>query len=174
MRVTIEKKTDQLNYEDFLGGITRIVTVAGVKAGTKEQQYDIAIEDDQRVWRPAVTVLKLLVAAWGDDATEWVGRRAELYGDPTISFGKDRVGGIRVSRVSHISKPVVASLTETRGKRKSHTVDPLPDAPPPNPNAARIDALIAEYDGADAERQVAIRTEVEALRAGRPTEGGDQ
>ena len=106
MRVTIEKKTDQLNYEDFLGGITRVVTVAGVKAGTKEQQYDIAIEGDQRVWRPAVTVLKLLVAAWGDDATEWVGRRAELYGDPTISFGRDRVGGIRVSRVSHIAAPV--------------------------------------------------------------------
>lgn len=129
MRVTIEKKTDQLNYEDFLGGTTRIVTIAGVKAGTKEQQYDIAIEGDTRVWRPAVTVLKLLVAAWGDDATEWVGRRAELYGDPTVTFGRDRVGGIRVSAVSHITEPVSASLTETRGKRKVHTVQPLPDQP---------------------------------------------
>lgn len=142
MRVTIEKKTDQLNYEDFLGGITRIVTIAGVKAGTKEQQYDIAIEGDQRVWRPAVTVLKLLVAAWGDDATAWVGRRAELYGDPTITFGRDRVGGIRVSRVSHIDKPVTAALTETRGKRKTHTVEPLPDAPtqPPAPTEADVAA----------------------------------
>ena len=130
MKVTIEKKTDQLNYEDFLGGVTRIVTVAGVKAGTKEQQYDIVLEDDQRVWRPAVTVLKLLVEAWGDDATEWGGRRAQLYGDPTIMFGRDRVGGIRVSHLSHISKPVIASLTETRGKRKVHTVQPLVDAPP--------------------------------------------
>lgn len=129
MRVTIEKKTDQLNYEDFLGGVTRVVTIAGVKAGTKEQQYDIAIEGDNRVWRPAVTVLKLLVAAWGDDATEWVGRRAELYGDHTVRFGRDLVGGIRVSRVSHITETVTASLTETRGKRKTHTVEPLPDAP---------------------------------------------
>ena len=130
MRVTIEKKTDQLNYEDFLGGVTRIVTIAGVKAGTKEQQYDVAIEGDNRVWRPAVTVLKLLVAAWGDDATEWVGRRAMLYGDPTVRFGSAVVGGIRVSHVSHIDKPVTASLTETRGKRKSHTVEPLPDVAP--------------------------------------------
>lgn len=129
MRVTIEKKTDQLNYEDFLGGVTRVVTIAGVKAGTKEQQYDIALEDDKRVWRPAVTVLKLLVAAWGDDATEWVGRRAMLYGDPNITFGRDRVGGIRVSHVSHITAPVEANLTETRGKRKVHTVAPLPNAP---------------------------------------------
>lgn len=135
MRVTIEKKTDQFNYEDFLGGVTRIVTIAGVKKGTKEQQYDIAVEGDVRVWRPAVTVLKLLVEAWGDDAAEWVGHRAELYGDPTVSFGRERVGGIRVSRVSHIDKAVTASLTETRGKRKMHTVEPLPDAPAPAPAA---------------------------------------
>lgn len=156
MKVTIEKKTDQLNYEDFLGGVTRIVTVAGVKAGTKEQQYDVAIEGDDRVWRPAVTVLKLLVAAWGDDATAWVGRRAELFGDPSIMFGRDRVGGIRVSRVSHIDKPVIASLTETRGKRKSHTVDPLPDLSP-------VDKLKAEWRTATPERRTEIEAEVQAL-----------
>lgn len=159
MRVTIEKKTDQLNYEDFLGGVTRIVTVAGVKAGTKEQQYDIAIEGDQRVWRPAVTVLKLLVEAWGDDATAWVGRRAELFGDPEIMFGRDKVGGIRVSRVSHIAKPVSANLTVTRGKRSKHTVDPLPDVSP-------IDALKAEWRTATPERQKAIEAEVAAMNAG--------
>lgn len=159
MKVTIEKKTDQLNYEDFLGGVTRIVTIAGVKAGTKEQQYDIALVGDQRVWRPAVTVLKLLVEAWGDDATEWVGRRAELYGDPEIMFGRDKVGGIRVSRVSHIDKPVSANLTVTRGKRSKHTVDPLPDLSP-------IDALKQEWRTATPERQKAIELEVAALTGG--------
>ena len=163
MRVTIEKKTDQLNYEDFLGQVTRIVTIAGVKAGTKEQQYDIAIEGDQRVWRPAVTVLKLLVEAWGDDATEWVGRRAQLYGDPDITFGRDRVGGIRISHLSHISKPVVASLTETRGKRRVHTVQPLPDAPAPDPNAQRIAKLTDEWRAADPERRAEIEAEVAEL-----------
>lgn len=155
MKVTIEKKTDQLNYEDFLGGVTRIVTIAGVKAGTKEQQYDIAIEGDQRVWRPAVTVLKLLVAAWGDDATEWVGRSADLYGDPEVTFGRDKVGGIRVSRLSHIDARVTANLTETRGKRRMHTVDPLPP----------IDVLRAEYRTADPERRTAIEAEVAKLNA---------
>lgn len=163
MRVTIEKKTDQLNYEDFLGGVTRIVTIAGVKKGTKEQQYDIAIEDDQRVWRPAVTVLKLLVQAWGDDATQWVGRRAMLYGDPDIMFGREKVGGIRVSHLSHIDKPVSASLTETRGKRKVHTVQPLADQPATDP---RIDKLKAEWRGADAARRAEIEAEVAALQEG--------
>ena len=171
MKVTIEKKTDQLNYEDFLGGVTRVVTVAGVKAGTKEQQYDIAIEGDQRVWRPAVTVLKLLVAAWGDDATEWVGRRAELYGDPTITFGRDVVGGIRVSRVSHIAGPVIANLTETRGKRKKHTVETLPDAPAPlTPEivsaATDQDALREAWKTATPDVKAAIEARVAELKAG--------
>jgi hypothetical protein len=169
MRVTIQKKTDQLNYEDFLGGVTRVVTITGVKAGTKEQQYDITIEGDQRVWRPAVTVLKLLVAAWGDDATEWVGRRAELYGDPTVTFGRDVVGGIRVSRVSHIDKPVTASLTETRGKRKKHTVEPLPDAPkPPTEDvvaAWRNEAELREWWNAYPNLRPAIEARVAELKA---------
>jgi hypothetical protein len=156
MRVTIEKKTDQLNYEDFLGGITRMVTIAGVKVGTKEQQYDIAIEGDQRVWRPAATVLKLLVVAWGDEAKEWVGRRVVLYGDPDIMFGRDKVGGIRVSHLSHIDGPVVASLTETRGKRRVHTVQPLTAD-------AQIAYLRAEWHDAGPERRQAIEAEVAEL-----------
>lgn len=157
MKVTIEKKTDQLNYEDFLGGVTRIVTIAGVKKGTKEQQYDIEIEGDQRVWRPAVTVLKLLVAAWGDDATKWVGRHAALYGDPDVMFGREKVGGIRVSHLSDIDAPVSASLTETRGKRKTHTVQPM----------SRTDVLKAEWRIATPERKAEIEAEV-ARMSGEP------
>ena len=161
MKVTIEKKTDQLNYEDFLGGHTRTVTIAGVVKGTKEQQYDIQIEGDQRVWRPAVTVLKLLVEAWGDDATVWVGLRATLYGDPEVTFGRDKVGGIRVSHLSHIDGPVTANLTVTRGKREKFTVQPLPEL-------SRIDQLKAEWRAADPERKAAIEAEVKSL-----TESGE-
>jgi hypothetical protein len=158
MKVTIEKKTDQLNYEDFLGGVTRIVTIAGVKAGTKEQQYDIAIEGDKRVWRPSVTVLKQLVDAWDDDATAWVGRRAELYGDPDVTFGRDKVGGIRVSRLSHIDGPRTANLTITRGKRGYFTVDPIPA------QEMKLLDLRDEYRTATDERKEQIKAEVAALQ----------
>ena len=172
MRVDIKKNTDQLNYEDFLGGVTRIVTIAGVKAGTKEQQYDIAIEGDSRFWRPAVTVLKQLVEAWGDDAAEWVGRRAELYGDPEVSFGREKVGGIRVSRLSHIDGPRTVNLTITRGKRGNFTVHPLPDAAPatpPEPTEAEVaacvevDQLKAMWRTSGPERRAQIEARVEAL-----------
>ena len=161
MKITIEKKTDQLNYEDFLGGVTRIVTIAGVSKGTKEQQYDIAIEGDSRVWRPAATVLKLMAAAWGDEAKDWIGRRAALYGDPDVMFGREKVGGIRVSHLSDLpdGKPLSLSLTETRGKRKRHSVDPLPDPTP----ADRVAALRAEWKTADADRKKAIEQQVAEL-----------
>jgi hypothetical protein len=173
LRVTIEKKTDQLNFEDFLGGITRTITIAGVKRGTKEQQYDIAIEGDSRVWRPSVTVLKLLVQAWGDDAKEWVGRRATLYGDPTVTFGGDVVGGIRVSHLSHIDKAVVANLTVTRGKRATHTVQPLVEAASPaEPTAEEVaaetkpDVLRSWWKPSRAERRAQIEARVAELTGG--------
>lgn len=156
MNITIEKKTDQLNYEDFLHGVTRLVQIEEVERGNKEQQYDIAIVGDKRYWRPAVTVLKLLVEAWGDDATAWVGRYALLYGDPTVKFGNDVVGGIRVSHLSHLEKTLVANLTETRGRRRKHTVEPL--------TTEGIKAgLRDEYRTADPERRKAIEAEVATL-----------
>lgn len=135
-KVVIKKKTDQLNYEDFLGGITLDVTIAEVRDGKAEAQYDIAIEGDARFWRPPTTVLKQLVAAWGDERANWVGKRARLYGDPDVMMAGQKVGGIRVSHVSGIDRPVTANLTVTRGKRACHTLDPLPDAPKPPTESA--------------------------------------
>lgn len=177
MRVTIEKKTDQLNFEDFLGGVTRTVTIVEVRKGTKEQQYDIAIEGDRRLWRPPVTVLKLLVEAWGDDATRWVGRRATLYGDPDVPFGSDKVGGIRVSHVSHIDGPVTANLTKTRGKRAAHTVQPLVESAPAStePTAEQVaacmdlDQLGDMWRASGPDRRAQIEDRVAEIRAAQPT-----
>lgn len=133
MKITTEPRSDQWNADDFVGG-PRTFTIAGVVPGAAEQKYDIELADGNgRVWRPPVTVLRLLVAGWGDDATTWPGRRVTLYRDSEISFGRDKVGGIRLSHMSHIDKPLSIMLTATRGKRINHTVQPLPDAPAPQP-----------------------------------------
>ncbi len=163
-RVDIKKNTDQLNYEDFLGGVTRIVTIAKVETGRKEAQYDIAIEGDDRYWRPPATVLKQLVLAYGDEAANWVGKSARLYGDPDVKMKGIKVGGIRVSHLSHIDKPLTASLTTTRGQTGTFTVQPLPAAPTPNPNDAEIAELRAEWMTADDERKAVIEAEVKALQ----------
>jgi hypothetical protein len=155
MKVEIKKNTDQLNYEDFLGGVTRIVTIVSVENGRKEAQYDIAIEGDDRYWRPPATVLKQLVLAYGDNAEDWVGKSAALYGDPEVKApGGKKVGGIRVSHLSHIEKPLSASLTVTRGQTGIFTVDPLP----------RREILRAQWQYADPERRAEIEAEVNGLQ----------
>lgn len=128
MKITAEPKSDQWNAEDFLSG-PRTFTVAGVKVGTAEQKYDITLEGEKRVWRPPLTVLRTLIKCWGDDATQWAGKRVTLYCDERVTFGKEAVGGIRVSHVSGIDKPTTVSVTATRGRRTKVTVQPLPDAP---------------------------------------------
>jgi hypothetical protein len=55
-----------------------------------------------------------------------------LYRDPTVRFGGMDVGGIRVSHMSDIDKPLVAVLAISKGKRAPHTVQPLPKSAPPS------------------------------------------
>src|SRR5699024_9015462 len=83
--------------------------------------------------KPAKSVRRVLAAAWGTDASKWAGRRLTIYGDPSVRYGGKEVGGLRVSHVSHIDKPITVALTVTRGKRAPFTVRPLPDAPAPPP-----------------------------------------
>lgn len=147
MKITAEPRSDQWNADDFIGG-PRTFTIAGVRAGSAEQKYDVElVEGEGRVWRPPLTVLRLLIAAWGDEAAQWVGRRVTLYRDASIRFGADAVGGIRVSHMSDLpdGKPLTVKLTSTRACRSPHTVEPLPDAPAPisDDEAAALAAEIA-------------------------------
>lgn len=167
MKITAEPRSDQYNADDFIQG-PREFTVAGVRAGTAEQKYDVLLDGESRCWRPPLTVLRLLMAAWGDDASNWVGKRVRLYRDDSIRFGKDLTGGIRVSHLSGIEKPLTVALTATRGKRAAHTVQPLPDAPTTPAfdieSSTDINALRAAYRTATPEQRELITARVAHLQ----------
>ncbi len=123
---TITPRSDQMNAEDLLTG-PRTFTVAEVRKGSAEQPVDIhLVEFPGRPFRPSKTVRRILVNAWGPEASAYVGRRMTLYRDPSVKFGGMDVGGIRVSHLSHIDKPLSVALTVSRGKRLPYTVQPLP------------------------------------------------
>ena len=125
---SIAPKSDQLNAEDLLTG-PRTFTVEKVSKGSAEQPVDIhLVEFPGRPFRPSKTVRRILVNAWGPDANTYTGRRMTLYRDPAVKFGGMDVGGIRVSHLSHIDKPLSVALTVSRGKRKAYKVLPLTDA----------------------------------------------
>lgn len=148
---TIVPKSDQLNAEDLLTG-PRTFTVADVKKGSAEQPVDIyLVEFPRRPFRPSKTVRRILVNAWGPDAAAYVGRRMTLYRDPTVKFGGMDVGGIRVSHLSHIDRPLSVALTVSRGRRAPYTVQPLADTPQTDPGPAQRPALEATGGGGDSQ-----------------------
>ena len=134
----------QQNYDEYLAG-PKTVTVAEVTQGTVEQPVNVElVEFPGKPFKPAKSVRRVLAAAWGTDASKWTGRRLTIYGDPSVRYGGKEVGGLRVSHVSHIDKPITVALTVTRGKRAPFTVQPLPDAPAPPPIPEDVQTL-AQY-----------------------------
>lgn len=148
MKITAEPRSDQWNSDDLVGG-PRTFTIAGVKPGKAEQKYDIDLaEGGGRVWRPPPTVVRLLIAAWGDESDVWIGRRVTLKLDETVRFGPDAVGGIRISHLSHINKTMKIASTVKRGKKTPVIIEPLPDVAPVAPPADSVAKAITAINAA--------------------------
>ena len=125
IRAAAAPRSDQTNYEDLLGG-PRTVRVAEVKAGSKDQPIEIHYEGGEgKPYKPCKSMLRVLIAAWGDKGADWIGRSMTLYGDHEVVFGGVKIGGIRISHVSHIEQPISVLLSTSRGKRKPYLIHPL-------------------------------------------------
>jgi hypothetical protein len=169
---SIAPRSDQMNSDDLVSG-PRTFTIAEVRQGNSaEQPFDFVLAEfpQGRPFKPSKTVRRILVMLWGKDASAYVGRRFTLYRDPNVRFGGQQVGGIRISHMSHIDKSQKLSLTETRGKKAIHIIEPLPDSAPTSPpvdegTVARLAELRAEWKDADADRKKAIEAEVAELSA---------
>jgi hypothetical protein len=123
---SIAPKSDQLNADDLISGPVT-VTIAEVAKGTPEQPVDVRlVEFPGRAYRPSKSMRRVMVSAWGAEASTYPGHRITLFRNPEITFGREKVGGIEISHLSHIDKPLTIALTATRGKRKNFTVTPLP------------------------------------------------
>jgi hypothetical protein len=130
LRNTIIPRSDQLNSEQLLGG-PMILTVSDVQAGGGEDQ-PVSIfyaADPGRPFKPCKTMRKVLILAWGPDGTKWIGKSMELYCEPSVKFGGEVVGGIRISRLSDIPKEIKVSLTATKGRKSMHEIRPLTASP---------------------------------------------
>ena len=126
---TLAPKSNQLNADDLVAG-PRTITITRVTAGNAEQPVAVHHEGDTRPWYPCKSMRRVLVAAWGADASTYVGRRVTLIRDPEVSYGGIKVGGIRISHLSHIDAALSIALTVTRQKRQPYRVQPLPAAAP--------------------------------------------
>ena len=123
-------KSDQLNAADIAQPVT--VTIVDVRQGSAEQPVHIVTDvyGDRRPWKPAKTMLRLMASQWGVETTAWHGKRVTLYRDPSVTFGGDTVGGIRIAAMSGIKRAFTDTVTIKRGKRSKVAIDKLPDTAP--------------------------------------------
>ena len=170
-------RSDQLNADDLISG-PRTFTIKEVRRGDSEQPVAIVLAEfpDKRPFKPSKTVLRILAYAWGEETDDWPeSPRLTLYRDAKVKWAGQEVGGIRVSHMSHIDKPLKVALSESKGKKSLWRVDPLPaDAPTSPPvdeqTVSRLADLRAEWSSADAERKKAIEAEVKQLQSGEQPE----
>lgn len=169
---SIQPRSDQINADDLMATGPTDVTITGVRAGKAEQPFDFDVaEFPGRAFRPGVTMRRVIIKAWGPDSDAYIGRRLRLYCDPTVHFGKETVGGVRISHMSDIPKRMTFPVTVTRGRRQPYTVDPLPDAAPTGPTPADVAACMSVeelrgmWQAASPDVQQLIQQRVEELRA---------
>ena len=146
---TIEPKSDQLNADDLISG-PRTVTITEVRKGSNEQPVNVVLAEfgPDRPYKPSKSMRRVMVAAWGAESSVYTGRSMTLYRDPKITFGPDEVGGIRISHLSHIDKPLTMALTVKRGKRQPYRVQPL-EAVAPQPDSItpeQVREVVAGFD----------------------------
>lgn len=144
MTESIAPKSDQMNSDDLLSG-PRTFTIAEVReASSDEQPVDVVLAEfpKGRPFKPSKSMRRVMVQAWGVDASAYVGKRLTLFRDPTVKWGGQDVGGIRISAMSHIDKPMVLALTVTRGKKAAYKVAVLAEDAPTSPSVST--ELLAE------------------------------
>jgi len=97
------------------------------------------VETPERAYRPSKSMARVIVQAWGKESDNYAGKRLTLARDPEIKFGGQKVGGIIITQMSGITKPLVIALTAKRGSKVLFTVKPLTEpAPQPSGNSGQL------------------------------------
>lgn len=168
LRATIVPKSDQLNAEQLLGG-PMTITVTDVRLGSTEEQPVTVhyANEGGRPYKPCKTMRKVLIHAWGADGRQWVGRSMTLYNDPSVKFGGEDVGGIRISHMTDLERDVKVSLTSTRGKKAKYEIkrlsSPIAGQLAEITGAPSVEALQASFGAAyKATRDTAVRAQLKA------------
>jgi len=126
MSVTIVPKSNQINADDLISG-PRTITITRLAIDpTSEQSVAVFFDGDNgKPYMACKSMRRVMVHAWGADASKYAGQSMTLYRDPSVKFGGMEVGGIRISHMTGLDKPLTMALTATKAKRALFTVKPL-------------------------------------------------
>lgn len=130
-------KSDQIDADNLIGGITMDVTITAVQRGpSNEQPLQLVLKETDKFYRPSKTFRRALIGCFGDDPANWIGQRLRLVRNPDTMFGGVKVGGVEVSHAS-IKEPMVFMLAKTRGRKGEVRVGVIPNPTTPMPQKVK-------------------------------------
>jgi hypothetical protein len=137
LQEALAPKSDQLNADDLISG-PRTIKITGARfiEGDRGQKRVVVHYEGEngRPFKPCKTMGRAMVMVWhivdDDDpakvSEQFVGKSITVYRDPEVIFGdQGKVGGIRISHMSHITEPKTVTLTITRGRKAKFVFQPL-------------------------------------------------
>lgn len=140
-------KSDQIDADNLIGGITMDVTIKAVQRGpSNEQPLQLVLEETDKFYRPSKTYRRALIGCFGDEPAGWIGKRLRLVRNPDTMFGGVKVGGVEVSHAS-IEAPMVFMLQAKRGKKSAVSIDVIPAPQKPTPMPQEVKANGAALRG---------------------------
>lgn len=132
---TTQAKSDQLNATDIMG-VDLVITIRDAVL-TKNDQQPLAVffnGDNNRPWKPSKGMRRVLMAGWGDDTANLVGKSVKLHFDPSVKYAGQDVGGIRIKSMSDINQNgLVVVEAINKQKRVPVHVEWLDTTLPPYP-----------------------------------------
>jgi len=120
IREAAKPKSNQLNAVDLIG-TKIIVKILKVEVDlSKEQNTKVFIEglDGKKMqpMMPSKNMKWVFIEAWGDDENTYGGKYVELFRNPKVKWAGEEVGGVFISRVSHIKAPFTFIYRPSKGK----------------------------------------------------------
>lgn len=144
LRSTTLPKSTQLNADQLIVGPMDL-TITDVRIGADDKQ-PIAIHYENEAGRPFLPCLsmrRVLLAVWGHDGRDWIGKSLRVFHDPQVRFGGEDVGGVRISHMTDIpGRRVDLKLTATRGKKVLYSIERM-EAQHSGPTLAHVLQLIS-------------------------------
>ena len=126
MTETTAARSDQLNADDLISGPLTILVTSVERVSDPRQPIHVHYENENgKPWKPCLGMRRILVIGWGKDGHAYVGNSMTLFRNPTVVYSGQEQGGIQISHMSHIEKPIHTMLTISRGKKVPFTAQPL-------------------------------------------------
>jgi hypothetical protein len=118
-------KSDQLNASDLTGSPI-VAVIQAVRPGDNAKPVIVDLEGmNGRPWKPSKGMLRVVAYGWGTESDQWVGRMVKLTNNPDVIYAGEKVGGVEVIGMSHITAAFTIPVRISQKKVKQHHVEVL-------------------------------------------------